>query len=614
MVTGVQFIDALREKWSAGKVTGEEALERLLPWEDDIASRTQEELEAAWSLRQDIESGAAASFRGAQGSAVEASPTLTVATDGQSAGEVATDGAKIERILADLRSNPLLSRDDLVAAHALCVRLNGSGGAPGREDVQQICSSVDDKIALHLEAAHREIEEAAQALQGAHDLAEKLRACERIRARLSDIELLRPEEATLPDMIAWCEETRQEVSKLLAEHDLLMADVASLCASTGTTLDVGLVESSKQRLIRMSDIQLSKDDTALRRAARDLTSRLDTYLSSTLQPATADEVPQKETIDQYERMLKLARLAPEALSTDKAKGYAEVLAAAQAKAVGEAQGSEPQARAIPGAPPPEPKSTVGSEPPFGGSQPHTAAIPDDVPYSPPDVSSQAHVQPAMTHQPTQSGTRPFAPPPPPRVQPGSISTQPVTYPGPGYQGTVGPQESMRPAPPAPYPGSTVPTHTSNMPIYAPTTGGQGFTMTPAVWIGIAAGAFVLILSLIIIIVLATSRGGTGPGGGSGARATAQDFVSKIASANFTGAATLTAPEMAGVITTDVMRQFVSSNEQIAQGTLTSAFIETLNETGDTAQGTVLYNFSNGTTLRGSIGLRKVNGNWLVTTF
>jgi len=617
MATGVQFIDSLRQELSAGSVTAEEALECLLPWEDDVVSRSQEELEAAWALRQEIESGTATSLHRAQPVSTADTPPSAPGPDGQAqpSATASSNGAKIEHILADLRANPLLSRDDLVAAQVSCKRLNGAAGAPGSDEAQAICRNVEDKIAQHLEAVHREIDEATHTLQGTHDLSEKLSACDKIRARLGDIELLMPDEPTLRDMIAWCDETGQELRRLLAEHDLLLADVASLCASEGATLDIGLVESSKQRLITMSDIQLSKDDTGLRRAARDLTERLDTYLSSTVQPGEESGVPEQDTLDDYEKMLRLARLAPEALSADKGKIYIEALAAARAKLTESTTGSEPQARAIPSAPPPQPKSTVGSEPPGSGSQPDGGALADGVPYHMQGaVSSQPQVQPTTGPHQVQGSTRPFAPPPPPRVQPGSISTQPVTYPPQGQQGTINPQGLNRSAPPAPYYGSTVPTHTSTMPTYGPTTGGQGFTMTPAVWIGIAAGAFVLILMLIVVIVLATSRGGTGPGGGGDSRAVAQDFVTKIANGNFDGASTLIAPEMATIITTQVMRNFVEINQQTAQGTLTSATIETLNETGDNASGTVLYNFSNGTSLRGTIDLKKVNGKWLVTSF
>ena len=49
------FLLELRTEWERGAISREGALDRLSLWEDDIASRTDDELEAAWALRQQIE-------------------------------------------------------------------------------------------------------------------------------------------------------------------------------------------------------------------------------------------------------------------------------------------------------------------------------------------------------------------------------------------------------------------------------------------------------------------------------------------------------------------------------------------------------------------------------
>jgi hypothetical protein len=50
------FLDDLRKKWHSGAMTPDEVLAEVLRWEDDIAVRTDQELDEAWTFRQEIES------------------------------------------------------------------------------------------------------------------------------------------------------------------------------------------------------------------------------------------------------------------------------------------------------------------------------------------------------------------------------------------------------------------------------------------------------------------------------------------------------------------------------------------------------------------------------
>jgi SH3-like domain-containing protein len=49
------YLPDLRGRWHSGSVSREQALHELSGWEDDLANRTDEELEAAWALRREIE-------------------------------------------------------------------------------------------------------------------------------------------------------------------------------------------------------------------------------------------------------------------------------------------------------------------------------------------------------------------------------------------------------------------------------------------------------------------------------------------------------------------------------------------------------------------------------
>ncbi len=56
--TGISFLDDLHQKLQDGTMSSEEALAEVLRWEDDIAVRTDDELDAAYTFRQEIEGGA----------------------------------------------------------------------------------------------------------------------------------------------------------------------------------------------------------------------------------------------------------------------------------------------------------------------------------------------------------------------------------------------------------------------------------------------------------------------------------------------------------------------------------------------------------------------------
>ncbi len=590
--TGINFIDDLRQEWSAGAVTRDDALERLLPWEDDLATRTQQELEAAWALRQEIESGGAAASN--PNPQVEASTAVSAPAE---QAEQAPD-VELQHMLADLRANPLLSRDDIVAASALCSRLRESKAARGNKYARARCVEVEEKVKSHVEAVQQEVEEATRLLQESPDIEEKLRACDRLRTGLGDIEMLHPGEPTLPDMVAWCEQTRQELLTLLAERDLLLADVASLAASgTDGNLDIGLVESSKQRLIIMSDTPLAKDDTGFRQAAKDLSARLDEYLSSSLKPGTT---PDKQAVDGYEKVLRLAKQAPEAIDGGKAKTYADLLAEAQTELARTEGGSEPPARAIPATPPPQPKSTTGSQPGVPQTQPHLT------PSTQPLGSTRSVATPGP------GSARPMPPPPPPRVQPGMASvtsvTQPINHPG-----TVPVHGSSMTVPPpnmgglSQYPQATPP--------YAPTVG--GLRLTPGVWAGIAVGAIAFILFTVVVIVLATSRGG-GAISNSNAHAAAESFLTNAATRKFDAAAALMAPELANQgVSAATIQQWVQNSEAQVVGTMVSAQVDTVNETGNTATANFTFIFNNAqgrVSLNGQISLKKEGDKWLVSNF
>jgi hypothetical protein len=591
--TGIKFIDDLRQEWSAGAVTRDDALERLLPWEDDLATRTQQELEAAWELRQEIEAGGAAASQPnqqADGDAADGPPAEQA--------EQAPD-AELQHMLADLRANPLLSRDDIVAASALCTRLRESKAARGNKYVRARCVEVEEKVKSHVEAVQQEVEEATQILQESPDIEEKLRACDRLRAGLGDIEMLHPGEPTLPDMVAWCEQTRQELLTLLAERDLLLADVASLTtAGADGHPDIGLIESSKQRLIIMSDTPLAKDDTGFRQAARDLSARLNAYLSSTLKPGTT---PDKQAVDGYEKVLHLAKQAPEAIDGGKAKTYGDLLAEAQTELARIEGGSEPPARAIPATPPPQPKSTTGSQPGAPQAQSHLT------PSTQPLGSTRSVATPGP------GSARPMPPPPPPRVQPGMASvtsaTQPVNHPG-----TVPIHGSSMTIPPPSNTGGFSQYPQSSSP-YAPTVG--GLRLTPTVWAGIAVGAIAFILFIVVVIILAT-RGGGGAISNSNARAAAESFLTNAAARKFDAAATLMAPELTNQgVSAATIQQWVQNSEAQVAGTMVSAQIDTVNETGNTATANftfILNNAQGRVGLNGQINLKKEGDKWLVSNF
>ncbi|HKP53214.1 MAG TPA: hypothetical protein VJ183_11255 [Chloroflexia bacterium] len=606
--TGIEFIDDLRKEWSAGAVTRDDALERLLPWEDDLASRSEQELEAAWALRQEIESGVADASLPNGPSEASPAPTLPAQEAAQA------PDAEIRDMLADLRANPLLTLHDIGAARALCVHLGEVDAARGDKYVRTRCDEIEEKVKGQTKVVQQEVEEATQLLQEAPDIAEKLRACELLRERLSDIDMLHPDEPTLPDMVAWCEQTRQELLTLLAERDLLLADVASLTApDEDDWFDIGLVESTKQRLIIMSDTPLAKDDTGFRRAAKDLTARLNEHLSSRLKPGVT---PDKQTVAEYEEVLRLAKQAPEAIDAYRVKAYGDTLAAAQAELARIERGSEQPARTIPSTPPPQPKSTAGS-------QPGAAILHDDVPQSHSHLPQAT--QPVDSNRsvamPGQGSVRLMPPPPPPRVQPGMgtviSSTQPVTNPTSTPPGTP-PMPWSATAPGMTMPPSSTggaPAYSQPAPAYAPA--GGGLRLSPAVWATIAGGVIAFILVIVLIVVLATSRGG-GAISNSSAREAAESFLTNAAARKFDAAAALMTPQLSNQgVSAATIQQWVQNSEVQVAGTLASAQVDTVNEIGDTATANFTFIFNNAqgrVALNGQIGLKKEGNKWLVSDF
>ncbi|MDQ3704612.1 MAG: serine/threonine protein kinase [Chloroflexota bacterium] len=49
------FLDELRQKWLSSEMTADEVLDEILRWEEDISARTDQELDDAWTFRQEIE-------------------------------------------------------------------------------------------------------------------------------------------------------------------------------------------------------------------------------------------------------------------------------------------------------------------------------------------------------------------------------------------------------------------------------------------------------------------------------------------------------------------------------------------------------------------------------
>ena len=591
--TGITFIDDLSREWGAGAITRDDALERLLPWEDDLATRTQEELEAAWALRQQLEAGGETISNG-----VETPPFPAPSAEQV---EEEADG-ELQEMLADLRANPLISREDIVEARAICTRLVAAGVAPDAEYVRTRCGEVEEKVASQVATLQNEVEEAARVLQDSPDIEHKLAACNRIRDALGYIEMLHPEDITLPDMVAWCEQTERELKTLLAERDLLLADVSSLTASNaglGDEIDIGLVESIKQRLIVMSDTPLAKDDTAFRRASKELGGRLDKYLAESLKAGAATD---KQAMDRYERVLLLARQAPEAIDAEKAKSYRERLASAQAKIE---RGSEPPARTIPPTPPPQPRSTVGSQPNAAGA--------------PASVSQQVEPQfvpvtrPPATIQPRSGSTGPV--PPPPRAQTGGTTitslTQPISYPNPTH-GTLPVHGSSMTVPTANT--GSVQGYPQQAPVYSPA--GSGLKLAPAAWAGIAVGAFALIIIAVVVIILATSRGSTGgtnTGGNSGAGDVARDFYQHVQAKRYQNAINLLTPDVAGS-TNEAELRTAFENREAQEGAIQNIEVSNVRETGDTGQATVTLTHARGSRAVVQLSLQKIGGRWLISNF
>jgi hypothetical protein len=600
----IKFIDDLRRQWSARAISRDEALERLLLWEDDSASRTSEELEAAWALRQEIDSGTPEISAPLETSPIDATPPSQAEQPAQQTATLST--ATLEQMLADLRANPLLGRDDLVAAHALCARLATAGAdiPSGEEEyVQARCSEVSQKVDLHIEAIQHVVEEASNALQDSPDIADKLHACDRIREALTDIEMLSPGEPTLPDMITWCEQTGHELRTLLAGRDLLLADVAGVCASE--EIDVGLVESSKQRLITMSDMPFAKDDVSLRKAARELTTKLSAYLSSKLQPGTTGIAIGEEDLERYERVLRLAKQAPEAISADEAKSYSDLLAAAHAEAATTEQGSEPPARSIPATPPPQPRSTTGSQPNAGANL-DIASL--DRPVQP--------TQPLGPSQPTFTGTRPMPPPPMPRGYAGAGGTQPtqpISQPhgtlspqapgyGPGQGGTI--------APPQPRGTVGIPQHQYTQPGYSAAYTRRG--MPPAAWAGIVVGAVALIVIVVVILLIATNNKG-GSGGGSTPRDTVSSYYDNLRAHKYQAAHSLMTPLLGNQVSAEDLRGTIEGNER-SYGPMQPVQVPDISENGNSAQVTVAILYSDQGIDHQTIILEKVDNRWLIANF
>lgn len=599
MPTGIEFIERLREEWSAGAITREVALQRLLPWEDDLAIRTPEELEAAWALRQELETGATdtdASLGATAGTSTNgvSSESGTI----EETGVEADANSRLQRRVADLRANPLISRDDLLAAHSLCMRLVGASEASGADAnyIRTRCGEVEVRVARHVESVQIAIERASHLIESAPDMADKLQACESIREALADMETLRPDDPTLPDMIAWCEQTRHELTTLLARRDIIVADIEGL--STSEALDIGLVEGCKQRLIIMSDMQLSKDDLELRKAARALAMRLTDYMSSRLQPG-ATTAASKEEVEEYRRVLHLAKQAPEAISADQAKSYGDALSDAESTLPPAAQGSEPPTRSLPSVPPPQPRDTTGS-------QPNSA------------VAAAAGQQPGTTPAATPSSTtapafRPLqAPPAPPKVQPGwgSTSTQPVAG-----SGTIAPHGHVAQNVTPPHPHNT----TSHPPTYAQPShgyppGSYRQPISPTVWVGIGVGIFVFVMLMVLIIALATNRGG-GSGGGNtggatGAGETARTFYVNLQRRDYQSAFSLLTSEFAAGLDVNTIRGRVEITEN-GQGAIQSINVSNVTETEDTARAPVTVGYGRGGQSTETFSLRKVGGRWLI---
>jgi hypothetical protein len=602
--TSIKFIDELRQEWSAGAISRDEALERLLLWEDDSASRTSQELEAAWTLRQEIDSGATEISTPLEESRLDTTPPSQVEQPTQEA--TGLSATTLEQMLADLRANPLLGRDDLVAAHALCARLATAetGIVSGDEEyVRTRCSEVSQKVDLHIEAVQHLVEEASHAIQDAPDIADKLHACDRIREALTDMEMLRPREPNLPDMITWCEQTGQELRTLLAGRDLLLADVAGICALED--VDVGLVESSKQRLIVMSDMPFAKDDVHLRKAARELTAKLSAYLSSRLQPGAEGITVSEEALERYERVLRLAKQAPEAMSADEAKTYADLLTAARPEAATTKQGSEPPARNLPATPPPQPRSTTGS-------QPNLSANPDTGSLHPPVQPTQ----PLGPSQPAFSGTRPLPPPPMPRGFSGPGGTQPTQPINPPHSSTPQQVSGLAPgqggtiAPTQPRNTVSVPQQQYTQPGYSPASTGQG--VPPAAWAAIVVGVVAIIVIGVVVLLIATGSKGGSSGGGASPRDTVSSYYDNLRAHNYQAAHNLLAPELANQVSADDLSATITRNEAAA-GPMQPVTVPNISDNGNTAQTVVTVKYADGQQTVDTVSLRKVTNRWLITS-
>ncbi len=612
--TGIQFIDGLRQEWSEGSLTQGDALDRLLPWEDDAAARTQNELEAAWTLRQELETGKHDLFqpehildtngvRSTNGSS--APPTPPHSDEGVASSP---DADEIRHMVADLRANPLISRDDLLAAHAICSRLVERGVASD-SSTSTLCAEVEEKVARYIETSYSVIDKASHVFQDTPGMEEKLGACNTIRDNLADIDALRPGDPTLPDMIAWCEQTRRELGGLLAERDLVSADVA--CLSVSGTMDTGLVESSKQRLINLSDMQLSKDDLGFRRIARELAIFLTTYLASKLQPGATHS---SETLSEYRRVLHLAKQAPEAIGAEEAKRWDERLTAAQAEWTHSRGESEPPAQTATRTPlpPPQPRST-------SVSQPDTNSLQDGAPLQ---LNPAVATTPVPRSEPGYHST--LAPPPPPRVQPGwgSTSTQP-TPPVPGYgtMGQGGPNTGIGTGMTNVSPSQTnttinVSPYSQLAPIYAPNQPRQG--LPQAAWAGIAVGVAAVLILIIILVAVLASQGKPGVntkpvnGGGAGSRDVAFSFYQNLQAHNYQAAFDLLGPPFSEQTDVNTLRGNVVVVEN-REGSMQTIDVSNVNETGDTAQATVAVNYTKGNHSVDSVSMSKQANRWLITS-
>jgi hypothetical protein len=232
----------------------------------------------------------------------------------------------LQGLLDGLRTNPLSKADELAAGQQAVEELLQPGNAPDSPDAATYKVRIDRAVDQLVERNLRYIQGRERALRDLGNLDDKLQTCDEIESRVREIELVRHDEPTLPDIRTRLTNARTQLTSLVARRNQVVDGINQVNA--GGPLDPAAIAAQVDEVEALLAEPLAEGDTTLPAAAQILTSKLNSYLSTQL-PGTPDQ----PTLEQCAELLRLAGRGPRPLARPQAEGHSRAIWRAGASVV-----------------------------------------------------------------------------------------------------------------------------------------------------------------------------------------------------------------------------------------------------------------------------------------